>query len=388
MPCTWMPKKPWKKHKTHDNLMKPVNDILPDITPLLSGCNRPLKMSFEDQLNILVYFHLEEHHSGRHLLQVLKEEHFARRYIAPKDGIEKSSFFEDIGSRGLEQMVEMFGKLYLKATRHLPRGYAELGDLVLIDGSLINAVLSMYWADYRKGSKKAKVHVGFDLNRGIPKKIFLTNGKEAERPFVERILAPGETGVMDRGYQSHKLFDTWQADGKHFICRIKTSTEKTIVRTNDIQPGSIVFYDTVVLLGTKGINRTEKEVRLVGYRVAGVDYWVATDRHDLTAEQIALAYKLRWNIEIFFGWWKRHLKVYHLISRSQYGLMVQILAGLITYILLAIYCHDQHHEKVSVRRLRKISINIRNEMNFEDIVNETGVWIYQPPNKDQSYASS
>ena len=388
MPYTWMPGKPWKKHKTHDNLMKPVNNILPDITPLLSGCNRPLKMSFEDQLNILVYFHLEEHHSGRHLLQVLKEEHFAKRYIAPKDGIEKSSFFEDIGSRGLEQMVEMFGKLYLKAAKHLPKGYAELGDLVLIDGSLIDAVLSMYWADYRKGSKKAKVHVGFDLNRGIPKKIFLTNGKEAERPFVERILSPGETGVMDRGYQSHKLFDSWQADEKHFICRIKASTKKVVVKTNDIQPDSIVFYDAVVLLGTKGINRTEKEVRLVGYRVAGVDYWVATDRHDLTAEQIALAYKLRWNIEIFFGWWKRHLKVYHLISRSQYGLMVQILAGLITYILLAIYCHDQHNEKVSVKRLREISINIRNEMSFEDIVNETGVWVYQPPNQDQSYASS
>jgi hypothetical protein len=31
--------------------------------------------------------------------------------------------------------------------------------------------------------------------------------KIAERPFVEKILAPGETGVMDRGYQSHKLFD-------------------------------------------------------------------------------------------------------------------------------------------------------------------------------------
>jgi hypothetical protein len=285
-------------------------------------------------------------------------------------------------------MMEMFGKLYLQAAKHLPKGYAELGDLVLIDGSLINAVLSMYWADYRKGSKKAKVHVGFDLNRGIPKKIFLSDGKEAERPFVERILAPGETGVMDRGYQSHKLFDTWQADGKHFICRIKASTEKTIiVRTNDIQTDSIVFFDAVVLLGTPGINQTERELRLVGYRVANVNYWIATDRHDLTAEQIAFAYKLRWNIEIFFGWWKRHLKVYHLISRSQYGLMVQMLAGLITYILLAIYCHDQHQEKVSVKRLREISINIRNEMSFEDIVNETGVWIYQPPNQDQSYAN-
>jgi hypothetical protein len=344
-------------------------------------------MSFKDQLNILVYFHLEEHHSGRHLLQVLKEEHFARQYIAPEDGIEKSSFFEDIGSRGLEQMIEMFGKLYVKAAKHLPKGYAALGDLVLIDGSLINAVLSMYWADYRTGSKKAKVHVGFDLNRGIPKKIFLSNGKEAERPFVERILAPGETGVMDRGYQSHKLFDTWQADGKHFICRIKASTEKTIVRTNDVQLDSIVFYDAVVLLGTSGINRSERELRLVGYRVANVNYWIATDRHDLTAEQIATAYKLRWNIEIFFGWWKRHLKVYHLISRSKYGLMVQMLAGLITYILLVIYCHDQHHEKVSVKRLREISINIHNEMSIEDMVNETGVWYYQPSNKDQLYAN-
>src|SRR5450759_506745 len=116
---------------------------------------------------------------------------------------------------------------------------------------------------------------------------------------------------------------------------------------NEVQPDSIVFYDTVVLLGTPGINRTEGELRLVGYRVANVNYWIATDRHDLTAEQIAFAYKFRWNIEIFFGWWKHHLKVYHLISRSQYGLMVQMLAGLITYILIAIYCHDQHHEKVS-----------------------------------------
>ena len=67
--------------------------------------------------------------------------------------------------------------------------------------------------------------------------------------------------------------------------------------------------------------------------------------------------------------------------------MVQMLAGLITYILLAIYCHDQHYEKVSVKRLREISINIRNEMSFDDIVNDTGVWMYQPPNQDQSHAN-
>jgi hypothetical protein len=388
MPYTWMPGPLKKKHDTYLKLMMPVNDTLSELTPLTSGCNRPLQMTFEDQINILVYFHLEEHQSGCHLLQVLKENHFARQYIAPDKGIQKSSFFEDISSRGLEQMMELFGKLYMKAAKQLPKGHAELGDLTIIDGSLIDAVLSMYWADYRDGANKAKVHIGFDLNRGIPKKIFLTDGKGDERPFVSKILAPGETGIMDRYYQRHKSFDEWQIEGKHFICRIKESTTKTEIRKNDVQPGGIVFCDAVVLLGTPYINQTEKEVRLVGYRVANVDYWIATDRHDLSAEQIAFAYKLRWNIEIFFGWWKRHLKVYHLISRSQYGLMVQMLAGLITYILLAIYCHDEYQEHVSVVRLREICIKIRNEMSLADIVNATGVWLYQPPGLGASYATS
>jgi len=386
MPYSWIPGRQNKKNEAYLKLMLPVNNTLSDLTPLTSGCNRPLQMTFEDQINILVYFHLEEHHSGRHLLQVLKENHFARRYIAPEKGISKSSFFEDISSRGLEQMLELFEKLYAKAARQLPKGHAEMGDITIIDGSLIDSVLSMYWADYRNGAKKAKVHIGFDLNRGIPKKIFLTDGKGDERPFVSQILAPGETGVMDRYYQRHKSFDEWQTEGKHFICRIKESTTKTEIRKNDVQPGGIVFYDAVVLLGTQYVNRTEREVRLVGYRVADVDYWIATDRHDLSAEQIAFAYKLRWNIEIFFGWWKRHLKVYHLISRSKYGLMVQMLAGLITYILLSIYCHNEYGEHVSVQRLREICIKIRNETSLADIVNDTGKWKYQPPGSKTSYA--
>ncbi|MDY6832984.1 MAG: hypothetical protein SWC96_14300 [Thermodesulfobacteriota bacterium] len=50
-------------------------------------------MEFEDRLKALIFCHLEEHASGRHLIQVLKEDGFAREHIAPKDGIEKSSFF-------------------------------------------------------------------------------------------------------------------------------------------------------------------------------------------------------------------------------------------------------------------------------------------------------
>lgn len=226
---------------------------------------------------------------------------------------------------------------------------------------MIDAVLSMYWADYRGGSKKAKAHVGFNINQGIPSKLFLTDGKGDERPFVDKILVKGQTGVMDRYYQRNRNFDQWQTDGKHFVCRIKENTIKTVIRENTIPKDSIVFYDAVVLLGTKGVNQTEKELRVVGYRVDVTDYWVATSRFDLTAEEVAQVYKLRWSIESFFGWWKQHLKVYHLIARTKYGLMVQLMSGLITYVLLAMHCHEEHGETVSIKRVRELRFAIENE---------------------------
>jgi len=344
-------------------LYKPLIKILRGTPALESRGDRPLQMTFENELKALIFFHLEENDSGRHLIQVLKEDDFARNNIAPEDGIEKSSFFEAINTRGLEQLEFVFQKLSCEASNILPDQHPELGELVAFDGSLIDAVLSMTWADYRKGSKKAKVHIGFDLNRCIPRKIFLTDGNGAERPFVNKILSPGQTGVGDRGYQEHALFDLLQAEGKSFVIRIKVGTTKTLIKEHEVNPDSIVFYDAEVLLGTvENNNQTEKPVRLVGYRVNGVDYWIATDRRDLTAEQIAQIYKLRWNIENFFAWWKRHLRVYHLIARSEYGLMVQILGGLITYLLLAIYCHKSHGEPVSIKRVRQLRIQIQNEL--------------------------
>lgn len=372
MPYTIDPFCKQQKIPTFHELFIPVQNIFHSVPPLEAKGNRPLQMNFEQQLKALIYYHLEEHSSGRDLLQELQEDDFARTEIAPPDGIKKSSFFEAINHRGLEQLLFIFTKLQADATKLLPKEYEHLGDIVSIDGSLINAVLSMHWADYRKGAKKAKAHLGFHVNHSIPSKIYLTDGKGDERPFVSKILSPGQTGIMDRYYQCHKDFDLWQTEGKHFVCRIKENTNKSVIKTNPLKPGSMVFYDALVLLGTPQVNQTEKPVRLIGYCIDGKEYWVASDRHDLTAEDIASLYKLRWNIEIFFGWWKRHLKVYHLIARSQYGLMVQILAGLITYLLLAIYCHNNFKEKVSIKRVRELRIKINNEarnLNFSPFSN-------------------
>ena len=220
-----------QKVRAFRKLLAPALKRLAEIAPLESRGDRPLQMTFEEQLNALVYFHLEEFVSGRHLIQALEQDDFANECVSPPKGIKKSAFFEAINTRGLEQLSQLFTALVADASKILPAEFAHL----------------------------------------------------------------------------------------------------------------------------------EKELRVVGYRADAKDYRVATNRHDLSAEDVAQVYKLRWDIETFFGWWKRHLKVYHLIARSPYGLMVQLLGGLITYLLLAIYCREQHGEKVSIHRVRELRIQIANE---------------------------
>ena len=191
-------------------LYLPIYRAMLGMPPLESRGDRPLKMTFEDQLKALIFFHLEEHTSASHLLQVLEEDDFARDVIAPEEGIKKSSFAEAINTRGLEQLTYIYHSLQTQAVNILPKEHEKLGNLIAIDGSLIDACLSMLWADYRKGSKKAKVHLGFDINRGIPRKIFLSDRKGAERPFFSTVLSPEQTGVMDRVYKAHDRFDQAQ----------------------------------------------------------------------------------------------------------------------------------------------------------------------------------
>ena len=345
---------------TWEMLRAPLVELLPHIPPLESRGNHPIEFTFSDQLHSLMYFHVEEHTSARGLLEDLNDEKHPPLVGLPQGGVGRSTFVEAIHTRGLPQMLEVFERLGRKAAKVVGMKHEELGELRAIDGSLIDATLSMEWADYTTKTKKAKVHLCFDLNRGIPRKLYLTDGKGAERPFVSPLLQPGETGATDRGYQDHDRFDTWQEEGKFFACRIRENTQKVIVQELPIPPNSDVFFHAEVYLGDPQ-HRTRYTVRLIGIRLGRTILWIATNRKDLTALQIALIYRLRWEIEKFFAWWKRHLNVYHLIARSPHGLMMQLLAGLITYLLLVIYFYRQYDERPSLSRLRQLRRDIRDE---------------------------
>jgi hypothetical protein len=69
--------------------------------------------------------------------------------------------------------------------------------------------------------------------------------------------------------------------------------------------------------------------------------------------------------------------------------MIQILAGLITYLLLAIYCHEQYQEKVSIMRVRQLRITIQNELRDYNLdIDKTSQNIKEPNARWHLYAKT
>ena len=128
----------------------------------------------------------------------------------------------------------------------------------------------------------------------------LSAGKGAERPFVPQLLEANETGVLDRGYQDHRRFDAWIEEGKHFVVRLKKSTQWKVLERFQFPKDTAIFFFAKVFLGDEA-HRMAHPVFLVGFKSQGKTYWIATDRQDLTAQQIALIFSLRWEIETFFA---------------------------------------------------------------------------------------
>ncbi len=349
-----------RRSPTFSDLLYPLEHQLAYLPPLESGCNRALTYRFDHQIRALVYYHIETFSSGLDLLHAARCDPFVRSLLVPETGLGQSTFYEANASRGSEQMIALFERLYKKACRKVPMSYANLGELVAVDGSLIDACLSMVWADYRSGARKAKMHTGFDLNRHLPKAIKLTDGNGAERPFVATFVEEDQTAVVDRGYQDHALFDQWIDTNRHFVARIKANTLWEIMEEIPFEKGTSIFLYAKVLLGNKTCKMTHP-VYLIGFKAEGKCYYIVTDRHDLSPEQVAFIFSLRWAIETFFAWWKRHMKVYHLISRNEHGVLVQLLAGLITYLLLVIYFHRKYNKAPSLDLLRTLRWDIRHD---------------------------
>jgi hypothetical protein len=230
-----------------------------------------------------------------------------------------------------------------------PKEWAALKDLTAVDGSLLPACSRMAWALWvDEEHRAAKMHVQFEVLRGIPTKVTVTQGTGSETEQLRRTLRRGLLYAIDRGYAEYQLFQDIIDAESSFIGRIRENAvwqliEERPLTAQDRAAG--VVRDLVVWLGGDQSGAVFKQpLRVVEVLTGKTDangkpevLLLATDRMDLTAELVALGYRFRWSVELFFRWFKCILARRHLLAESPNGVTIQTYVAIIASLLISLW---------------------------------------------------
>ncbi len=222
-----------------------------------------------------------------------------------------------------------------------------LRGLTAVDGSILPALPRMAWALWMDPQHRAaKLHLAFDVLKGVPADATVTPGASSEPQQLRVMLEAGRLYVLDRGYASFELFRDVLDANSSLVARVKDNTAFTVHEERPIPQAAKdagVVRDVVLSrLGTDHHKDVLKRpMRLVIVRRTKDDgsleeLWLITDRLDLDADLVALAYRYRWTVELFFRWLKCILGCRHLISNSHNGVEIQLYMALIASLLITL----------------------------------------------------
>jgi Transposase DDE domain len=222
-----------------------------------------------------------------------------------------------------------------------------LKGLTAVDGSIFAALAGMAWALWKDADHRGvKLHLHFDVLKGVPLDATLTPAACSEGAALADALQPGRLYVLDRGYADYELFAQIVAAGSSLVARVKDNTAFVVQEERPLTAAAKaagVVRDVVISrLGTAHHkDHLKRPMRLVIVRVVDRDgktteLWLITDRLDLDAELVALAYRYRWTVELFFRWLKCVLGARHLIAHNHNGVLLQMYAALIVSLLIVL----------------------------------------------------
>lgn len=250
-----------------------------------------------------------------------------------------------------EVLHEIIQELAERAQPLLVGKEAEaLRGLTAVDGSLLPALPKMAWALWQDASHRAtKMHVHFDVLKGVPTHVTVTAGQDSERDQLRASVQPGGFYVIDRGYRDWAFFQEIVAAGASFVGRVQ---DNTVIHAAEERPltaaaqAAGIVRDVVV---DKTGNERHQNLLKHPLRIIVIDTGkrllngtpdlviLCTNRLDLPAEMVALAYRYRWAIELFFRWFKCILGCRHLLSTSENGVTIQIYLGIIASLLISLW---------------------------------------------------
>jgi len=210
-----------------------------------------------------------------------------------------------------------------------------------LDATIIDLCLSVFpWARYRRHDAAVKLHTQLDLRGSIPTIVQITEGKVADVTVLDQLpLEAGAIYIMDRGYVDFARLHRFVDEAAFFVTRTKRGIRfrRRISRPVDFATG-LVSDHTVGLVTAEARRDYSAPLRRVRYRDPTTKKRLSflTNNFTLPALTIALLYKSRWAVELFFRWIKQHLRLKAFYGTSENAVKTQIWIALSVYVLVAI----------------------------------------------------
>ena len=242
--------------------------------------------------------------------------------------------------RSHELFKKIFGFMLSKCQPIAPKHkFRFKNPLSSIDATVIDLCLSLYdWAKFRTTKGAVKLHVKLNHDGYLPTFMAMTEGKVHESSVAPTIpMEAGDVVVFDRGYNDFAWFKTLVDKSVFFVTRLKQNARYKIVERQPVTHKDI--YSDHIIEFTGFYARKDCPYRLRRIRSkdqkTGKIIVILTNNFIWSAKTIAMIYKDRWQIELFFKTIKQLLKVKSFVGTSQNALLSQLWVALIAYLLLA-----------------------------------------------------
>ncbi|MFV0377652.1 MAG: IS4 family transposase [Mangrovibacterium sp.] len=237
------------------------------------------------------------------------------------------------------------------------------GKIYAFDSSTIDLCLSVFWwAKFRTTKAGIKLHTLYDVTTQIPAFVHITAATVNDINAMDFI--PYEAGayyIFDRGYVDYARLYTITQIKAYFVIRAKSNLKFRRMYSNKADKTTGVLCDQTGKLTGFYVSKDypEKLRRIKFYDEENQRTFVfLTNNVELTANEIALLYKNRWKVELFFKWIKQHLKIKSFWGTSENAVKIQVYAAIISYCLVSIVGHDLKIDRSTYEILQVLGISL------------------------------
>ena len=266
------------------------------------------------------------------------------------------------------RIYQDFALILIDQAKKLYKGDSQLeidikNNIFIVDSTTIDLCLSIYpWAKFRKAKAAVKLHTKMDAKTSIPDFIHISDGKMHDVNALDLItLIADSFYILDRGYLDYtRLYRIHKAQA-YFITRTKNNMNFERMYSAKVDKHSGLRYDqTIKLKGFYVSKDYPEKLRRIKYYDKEKDKTLTfiTNNFNLNALEIAMLYKHRWFIEIFFKWIKQHLKIKSFWGSNPNAVKTQIWIAISVYVIIIILKKKLKLNQSIYEILQILSINI------------------------------